>query len=220
MSACICRPLGDDDGLEILTLCHLLLDVGDDFGQVRDILDAGLAWSALGEMLDQAYIFGLGPLALGEELVGHGALVELAGCRSGSGWFSVMYLESAADAEDAVVGLLGRQALEGVLDGDVLLGQDVIGPVGHSGSAHGSEATREGSRANWAVGEASVPQAELPVASGVAVPLGERLHPLGQPRALEDVGGEGRRRHGFGGAIRGRWEVQLGVAVGRCAVWW
>lgn len=39
------------------------------------------------------------------------------------------YLEGAADAEDAVVGLLGRQTLEGELDYVVLLGEDVIGPV-------------------------------------------------------------------------------------------
>jgi hypothetical protein len=44
----------------------------------------------------------------------------------------------------------------------------------------------------------SVPQTELPVAGGVAVPVGERLHPALQPRALHDVGGERRGRHDCG----------------------
>lgn len=44
----------------------------------------------------------------------------------------------------------------------------------------------------------SVPQTELPVAGGVAVPVGQRLHPLLQPRPLHDVGGERRGRHGCG----------------------
>lgn len=52
-----------------------------------------------------------GPLVLGEELVGEG---ELGG---------------AADAVDAVVGLLGGQALEGGEDGLVLLGDEIVGAV-------------------------------------------------------------------------------------------
>ncbi|KAH8625330.1 hypothetical protein IG631_19209 [Alternaria alternata] len=42
------------------------------------------------------------------------------------------------------------------------------------------------------------PSTELPVAGGVAVPVGQRLHPLLQPRPLHDVGGERRGRHGYG----------------------
>jgi hypothetical protein len=51
----------------------------------------------------------------------------------------------------------------------------------------------------------AVPQTELPVAGGVAVPVGERLHPALQPRPLHDVGGERRGRHGGGcaTAVRG-----------------
>lgn len=41
----------------------------------------------------------------------------------------------------------------------------------------------------------SVPQAELPVAGGVGVPVGEGLHPALEPRALHDHGGERRRGH-------------------------
>lgn len=43
-----------------------------------------------------------------------------------------------------------------------------------------------------------VPQSQLPVARGIDVPVGERLHPLLQPRPLEDEGGEGGRGHGVG----------------------
>jgi hypothetical protein len=79
------------------------------------------------------------------------------------------YLECAAQTEDTVVGVLGTEALEGVLDDVVLLGQEVVGA-----------------------------QTELPVAGGVAVPVGQRLDPALQPRALHDHGGERGRRH-FGG---------------------
>lgn len=44
-------------------------------------------------------------------------------------------LECAADAEDAVVGLLGRQTLDSLLDGLALLGDQVIEP--RKGSATG-----------------------------------------------------------------------------------
>lgn len=39
------------------------------------------------------------------------------------------YLEGPADTEDAVVGLLGGETLDGSLDGVVLLGDQVIGSV-------------------------------------------------------------------------------------------
>lgn len=42
-----------------------------------------------------------------------------------------MYLHGASQAEDAVVGLLGLEALEGGLDNVVLFGEQVIGPVRH-----------------------------------------------------------------------------------------
>jgi hypothetical protein len=48
-----------------------------------------------------------------------------------------------------------------------------------------------------------LPQTELPVAGGIAVPAGQRLHPLQQPRALLNKGGERRRRHVFGGCDGG-----------------
>lgn len=48
------------------------------------------------------------------------------------------------------------------------------------------------------MGMASVPQTELSVASGIAVPVGERRNPALQPRARADKRGERRRRHGEG----------------------
>jgi hypothetical protein len=55
------------------------------------------------------------------------------------------YLERPAKAEDAIVGLFGRQALEGELDDVVLLGNQVIGSVTDpvSPSIRGREASRE-----------------------------------------------------------------------------
>lgn len=38
------------------------------------------------------------------------------------------YLEGPAQTEDAVVGLLGRKTLDGLLDDVVFLGDQVIGP--------------------------------------------------------------------------------------------
>lgn len=59
-----------------------------------------------------AHLLGLGPLLLRQELV------------------LVAELDGAANAEDAVVALLGRQALEGQSDGSVLLLVEVVVPVG------------------------------------------------------------------------------------------
>jgi hypothetical protein len=44
----------------------------------------------------------------------------------GARQWRALYLESPADAEDAVVGLLWRQALEGELDDIILLHDNVI----------------------------------------------------------------------------------------------
>lgn len=41
-------------------------------------------------------------------------------------------LESSADTEDTVVGLLGGKTLDGSLDGVVLFGDQVVEPVGVS----------------------------------------------------------------------------------------
>jgi len=48
-----------------------------------------------------------------------------------------MYLHSAAQTEDAVVCVLGLEALEGGLHNVVLFGEQVIGPVKQSALAHG-----------------------------------------------------------------------------------
>lgn len=44
----------------------------------------------------------------------------------------------------------------------------------------------------------AVPQAELSVAGGIGVPVGQRLHPPLQPRALDDEVGDGGLRHDCG----------------------
>ena len=64
-----------------------------------------------GKKTTTTHLLGLRPLRLGQELVG------------GAG------LEGAAQAVDAVVGLLGREALQGLDDLLVLLDDQVVGPV-------------------------------------------------------------------------------------------
>lgn len=132
-----------------------------------------------------------------------------------------MYLESAAQAEDTVVGLLGVEALESGVDDIVLLGEQVIGPVRQSVSSgpsttemlpfcprriqlHPTHALNSLSKLVSTVrAGCSVPQTELPVAGGVGVPVGEGLHPALEPWALHDGGGERRRGHVCGiGRVR------------------
>lgn len=113
------------------------------FGELGlDLLQDG---SQVGDVL-----LGLGPLVLGEELVDGAAL------------------DRAADAVDALVGLLGRKALEGDLDGFVFLLEEVV-----------------------------VSQTELAVSGSVGVPIGGGRQHLGQPRPLQDKGSEGDHRVGF-----------------------
>jgi hypothetical protein len=76
-------------------------------------------------------------------------------------------LESSADAEDAVVGFLGRKTLNGSLNNVGLLGNQVIES-----------------------------QSEFPVAGSVGVPLGKWHHPALEPWALDNVVGERRSGHG------------------------
>lgn len=75
-----------------------------------------------------AHLLGLNPLLLGQELVRHGKLryLSIIAVVVGSG---SSYLHGAAQTEDAVVCLLGSEALEGLLDDIVLLGDQVIGPA-------------------------------------------------------------------------------------------
>lgn len=75
-----------------------------------------------------AHLLGLDPFLLGQELVRHGKLrfLSIITVVVGSG---SSYLHGAAQAEDAVVCLLGSEALEGLLDDVVLLGDQVIGPA-------------------------------------------------------------------------------------------
>lgn len=85
--------LAGDQGVEVGPLLVLGLDGPDEGAQVGDVL------------------LGLGPLGLGQQLVGETAL------------------DGAADAEDAVVAFPLGQAGEGDLDVGALLGDQVIGPV-------------------------------------------------------------------------------------------
>jgi hypothetical protein len=116
----------------------------------------------------------------------------------------VVYLHSAAQAEDTVVCFLGLEALEGGLHNVVLLGEQVIGPVKQYTLAHSAMVPNichyfsPNSATRCVACEGCVPQSKLPVSCGVAVPAGERLHPLLEPWALVDERGEGRRRHGCG----------------------
>ena len=59
----------------------------------------------------ESYIFGLGPVGLGQQLV------------------LVAALDGAADAVDAVVALAGREALERLLDRVALLLDEVVPPA-------------------------------------------------------------------------------------------
>lgn len=60
----------------------------------------------------------------------------------------------------------------------------------------------------------SVPEAELPVAGGVDVPVREGLNPALQPWALHDGGGEGRRGH-----VCGVRRACAGVRGAACRQW-
>lgn len=113
------------------------------------------------------------------------------------------YLHGAAQTEDAVVCILGLEAPEGVLHNVVLLGEQVIGPVRQSALAHPSLSPCvpwffSACCTQCIASEGCVPQPELPVSCGVAVPAGQRLHPFLEPWALVDEGGERWRRHDCG----------------------
>jgi len=124
-----------------------------------------------------------------------------------------MYLEGAAQTEDTVVGLLGLEALQGGVNNVVLLREQVIGPVRQSVSSglwasqhppfcHSLHPMHPKYPPNIQFQPSfsdsagcSVPEAELPVAGGVGVPVGEGLDPALEPWALHNGGGEGRRGH-------------------------
>lgn len=69
-----------------------------------------MAWRGGAGVLSSSYLLGLGPLLLGQDLV------------------LVAVLDGAADAEDAVVALLGRETLEGEADLFPLLLEEVVVP--------------------------------------------------------------------------------------------
>jgi hypothetical protein len=131
------------------------------------------------------------------------------------------YLHGATQPEDAVVGLLWLEALECGLDNVVLFGEQVVGPVRQSALAHAPVFPYIPHRLSIlhlsCRLRGCVPQSELPVSGGVAVPVCERLHPALQPRALVDEGCERRRRHVFGGstgcAVSEVWEPSMAGCV-------
>jgi hypothetical protein len=173
-------PLGDDHGLEVLALGHLGLDLLDEALEVGSVLGMLAGGGSQAGYQRQRTCSGLVHSSLGRSWWDMDSCEGLAAvvCRCSADAVQMQcvtdagvqaYLECAAQTEDTVVGVLGTEALEGVLDDVVLLGQEVVGA-----------------------------QTELPVAGGVAVPVGQRLDPALQPRALHDHGGERGRRH-FGG---------------------
>jgi hypothetical protein len=71
-TSCLCvpLPLGNNHGFEVLTLGHLGLDVGDDVGKIRCVLDC-ISKSTLCSLWCP-HLIRLGPLLLWQKLVGHG----------------------------------------------------------------------------------------------------------------------------------------------------
>lgn len=161
---------------------------------------------------------------------------DILASRSSFPILDCMYLESAAQTEDTVVGLLGSETLEGGVDNVVLLGEQVIGPVRQSVSSGPCASHKphfaiqcirpspniplQSSSSNCS--GCSVPQAELPVAGGVGVPVGEGLHPALEPWALHNGGGERWRGHDCGirrscagcrGAACRQWSAERFLAV-------
>lgn len=116
--------LDDGGGVEGVLLSELGLDLLNEGPQVREVLlQKKICVSARRQVVmlkggGCRYLLGLGPVRLGEELVLVGAL------------------RGTADAEDAVVGLLGGQALEGELHGLALLLEEIVVPMRRRGSAN------------------------------------------------------------------------------------
>lgn len=113
------------------------------------------------------------------------------------------YLESSAETEDTVVGLLWRETLEGEKDSLGLFWDQVIGSIKrrkgqklcfclqlfHSDNPHHSIDIPK------LVVPGRLPQAELSVTSGIGVPVGKRSHPPLQPRTLDNEVCERWLRH-------------------------
>ena len=114
-----------------------------------------------------------------------------------------MYLECPAHAEDAVVGLLGRQTLHGALHDLALLGNQIVGPGSLVSPLLPSLYQFRSPMASASESRSFVPQTELPVSGVVEVPLAERLGPAHQPGALHDIGGERGLRHVCGDVCGG-----------------
>lgn len=114
-----------------------------------------------------------------------------------------MYLERPAHAENAVVGLLGCQALHGARHDLALLRNQVVGPIVLVSPPKLLLHHLPKPMAIACVSRSFVPQTELPVSGVVEVPLAERLGPAHQPGALHDVGGKRGLRHLCGGVYGG-----------------
>lgn len=192
--------LVDGNGVEVVLLLELSLDHLDDGAQV---------WRVL--LL-------LGPLGLGEQSVGDGAL------------------HRPANTENTVVTLLFVQTRQSGLHGLGLLGDQVIGAVKQkrnqgavslgSGGGHlddriklckgGSRELGDKREAEAQLGGGElviddIPETQLAVACGVGVPVGEGLEGAAQPGALGDKGSEGDVGHD-GRAVG--WSDRVAVVVG------
>lgn len=98
-------------------------------------------------------------------------------------------LGGAADAVDAVVGLLGGEAAEGLEDVGVFFGDQIIGPgEREEGIGLGKQFLEVGDIMH-------ILETHLTVEGSIAVPAGNGLQELGEPGALGDIAGEGWGRH-------------------------
>lgn len=121
---------------------------------------------------------------------------------------ALAHLECSSDAENAIVGFLCRQPLERELHRLVLLRNEVVAPEQTQTISMRSLSKPWQDSMAWGV-DLHLPQAELSVASGIAVPVCERLHPAAEPWPLDHKLGERGSRHDCGWC-----EAEMGVDVG------
>lgn len=135
--------------------------------------------------------------------VGH-ILLRLCPFRPGEDLLLQTELRRAAQAVDAVVrfrGVQGLHALEGLDDGLVLLGDQIIGTIWGGRicllgrSIFSVSLLRRRGQLDWGRGQ-FLPEAELAVRGSIGVPVGEGLDEFLQPRPLDDEVGKVRGRHG------------------------
>jgi hypothetical protein len=115
----------------------------------------------------------------------------------GHGFVEGGYLECAAETEDTVVGLLRREALEGCEDSLGLFGDQIIGSVQtyelattHLLNIAIIDRSAAIALISGIAGSKSLPQAELSVARGIGVPIGNWSEHLAERWARLDERGQ------------------------------